>query len=241
VKGRVTIVTGGAQGIGRAIAEFLAEKGSDVAILDFADATEACKAVEGKGVKAFFTKVDVSDLHAVEKAVKTVVGEFGGIDNLVNNAGITRDKILALMTEEEWDLVIRVNLKGTFNCTKAVVRHLLKKGGSIVNIASIAGLMGNVGQTNYAASKAGMIGFTKSVAKEYGGKGIRCNAVAPGFIQTDMTVALDEKYRETMKEAVPLKRPGSPLDVARVVYFLLSEYSGYVTGEVVNVSGGLYI
>lgn len=241
MKGKVTIVTGGAQGIGRAIAEFLAEKGSHIAILDFADAADTCRAIEEKGVKAFFAKVDVSDFGTVEKAVQAVAAEFGGVDNLVNNAGITRDKLLVRMTEEEWDLVMRVNLKGTFNCTRAAVRYLMKKGGSIVNIASIAGLMGNVGQTNYAASKAGIIGFTKSVAKEYGGKGIRANAVAPGFIQTDMTVALDEKYRDTMKEAVPLKRPGSPLDVARVVYFLLSDYSSYVTGEVINVSGGLYI
>jgi 3-oxoacyl-[acyl-carrier protein] reductase len=241
VKGRVTIVTGGAQGIGRAIAEFLAEKGSDIAILDLADAADACRAIEEKGVKALFVKVDVSDFDAVENAVQTVATELGGVDNLVNNAGITRDKLLVRMTEEEWDLVIRVNLKGTFNCTRAVVRHLLKKGGSIVNIASIAGLMGNTGQTNYGASKAGIIGFTKSVAKEYGGKGVRANAVAPGFIQTEMTVALDEKYRETMKESVPLKRAGIPLDVAHVVYFLLSDYSSYITGEVINVSGGLYI
>lgn len=241
MKGRVTIVTGGAQGIGRAIAEFLAEKGSDIAILDLADATDACRAIEEKGVKALFVKVDVSDFNAVEKAVQTVATEFGGVDNLVNNAGVTRDKLLVRMTEEEWDLVIRVNLKGTFNCTRAVVRHLLKKGGSIVNIASIAGLMGNTGQTNYGASKAGIIGFTKSVAKEYGGKGVRANAVAPGLIQTEMTVALDEKYRETMKESVPLKRAGIPLDVAHVVYFLLSDYSSYITGEVINVSGGLYI
>ena len=159
--------------------------------------------------------MDVSDLSEVEKAVQTVATELGGIDNLVNNAGIARDRLLLRMTEDEWDQVIRVNLKGVFNCTKAVVRHLLKKGGSIVSIASIAGLMGNQGQANYAASKAGIIGFTKSVAKEYGGKGIRVNAVAPGFIRTDMTVTLDEKYRETMTQGVPLKRAGEPLDVAR--------------------------
>jgi 3-oxoacyl-[acyl-carrier protein] reductase len=170
-----------------------------------------------------------------------VINELGGIDSLVNNAGITRDKLILRMTEEDWDQVIRVNLKGTFACTKAVIRHLLKKGGTIVNIASIAGLTGNRGQANYAASKAGIIGFTKSIAKEYGEKGVRVNAVAPGFIATDMTASLDAKYRESMTQTVALKRAGVPLDVARVVYFLLSDYSSYVTGEVINVSGGLYI
>jgi 3-oxoacyl-[acyl-carrier protein] reductase len=241
MKGKVTVVTGAAQGIGRAIAEFVAEKGSHVAILDVADGTEACRSIEAMGVKSLFVKVDVSNFAEVEKAVQTVVTELGGIDNLVNNAGITRDRLLLRMTEEEWDLVIRVNLRGTFSCTKAVIRYLLKKGGSIVNIASIAGLMGNIGQSNYAASKAGIIGFTKSIAREYGGKGVRANAVAPGFIQTDMTAALDEKYKETMTEMVALKRAGLPLDVAHVVYFLLSDYSSYITGEVINVSGGLYI
>ena len=241
MKGRVTIVTGAAQGIGRAIAEFLAEKGSSVAIFDVTDGTEACRAVEEKGVKSIFLKVDVSDLREVEKAVQTVIDELGGIDSLVNNAGITRDKLILRMTEEDWDQVIRVNLKGTFACTKAVIRHLLKKGGTIVNIASVAGLTGNRGQANYAASKAGIIGFTKSIAKEYGEKGVRVNAVAPGFIATDMTASLDAKYRESMTQTVALKRAGVPLDVARVVYFLLSDYSSYVTGEVINVSGGLYI
>jgi 3-oxoacyl-[acyl-carrier protein] reductase len=241
VRGQVTIVTGAAQGIGRAIAEFLAEKGSSVAVLDVVDGTDACRAVEEKGVKGLFLKVDVSDPREVERAVQTVMTELGPIDNLVNNAGITRDRLLLRMTEDEWDQVIRVNLKGVYSCTKAVVRHLLKRGGSIVNIASVTGLMGNAGQANYAASKAGIIGFTKSVAKEYGERGIRVNAVAPGFIVTDMTAALDTKYRETMTQAVPLKRAGVPLDVARVVYFLLSDYSSYITGEVINVSGGLYI
>ena len=241
MKGMVTIVTGGSQGIGRAIAEFLAEKGSGIAILDVADGAEACRAVEKKGVKGLFLKVDVTNLQEVEKAVQTVVTDLGRVDNLVNNAGITRDRLILRMTEDEWDQVIRVNLKGVFTCTKAVIRHLMKKGGSIVNIASIAGLMGNAGQANYAASKAGVIGFTKSIAKEYGQRGVRVNAVAPGFIITDMTASLDAQYRETVTQAVALKRPGVPLDVARVVYFLLSDYGSYVTGEVINVSGGLYI
>ena len=241
MNGKVTIVTGGSQGIGRAIAEFLAEKGSDVVIFDIADGADTVRAIEAKGVRGIFLKVDVSNLQETENAVKTVVAEMGGIDNLVNNAGITRDKLLLRMSEDDWDLVIRINLKGVFNCTKAVIRHLLKKGGSIVNIASIAGLMGNPGQSNYAASKAGIVGFTKSIAKEYGERGIRVNAVAPGFIRTDMTTALDEKYRETMTQAVPLRRAGEPVEVASVVYFLLSDYGSYVTGEVINVSGGLYI
>jgi len=241
MNGKVTIITGASQGIGRAIAEFIAGKGSHVVVFDVADATETVRAVEAHGVKAMYLKVDVSDLHQTHEAVQAVLTDMGGIDNLVNNAGITRDKPLVLMTEDEWDRVIRINLKGVFNCSKTVVRHLLKKGGNIVNIASIAGLMGNPGQANYAASKAGVIGFTKSIAKEYGKKGIRVNAVAPGFIRTDMTAALDEKYRETMTQAVPLQRAGEPLEVARVVYFLLSDYSSYITGEVINVSGGLYI
>jgi 3-oxoacyl-[acyl-carrier protein] reductase len=241
MKDKVTIITGASQGIGRAIAEFVAEKGSHVAVFDVADAAETIRAVEACGRKGIFRKVDVSDLREIREAVEAVTKEMGGIDNLVNNAGITKDKSLAMMTEEEWDRVIRINLKGVFNCTKTVIRHLLKKGGSIVNIASIAGLMGNPGQANYAASKAGVIGFTKSIAKEYGKKGIRVNAVAPGFIRTDMTTALDEKYGETMAQGVPLRRAGEPIEVARVVYFLLSDYSSYITGEVINVSGGLYI
>ena len=184
--------------------------------------------------------MDVSSLAQVEQAVATVVKEMGGIDNLVNNAGITRDKLLLRMSEEEWDQVIRVNLKGVFTCTKTVIRHMLKKGGNIVNISSIIGLMGNAGQANYAASKAGIVGFTKSVAREYGERRIRVNAVAPGFIMTKMTDTLDEAWKEKMVKAVPLGRVGEPIDVARVVYFLLSDYSAYVTGETINVSGGLY-
>jgi 3-oxoacyl-[acyl-carrier protein] reductase len=240
MKGKVTILTGGAQGIGRTIAEFLADRGSDMVIFDVLDGEATVAELREKGVRAAYFKVDVSSLAQVEQAVATVVKEMGGIDNLVNNAGITRDKLLLRMSEEEWDQVIRVNLKGVFTCTKTVIRHMLKKGGNIVNISSIIGLMGNAGQANYAASKAGIVGFTKSVAREYGERRIRVNAVAPGFIMTKMTDTLDEAWKEKMVKAVPLGRVGEPIDVARVVYFLLSDYSAYVTGETINVSGGLY-
>jgi 3-oxoacyl-[acyl-carrier protein] reductase len=241
MKGNVTIVTGASRGIGRAIAEFLAEKGSDLVLLDMIPGEELASELSRKGIRAVFHALDVTDFQAVEKTINQAAKEMGQIDCLVNNAGITRDKLLLRMTEEDWDQVMRVNLKGVFNCTKSVLRHMLKKGGSIVNLSSVTGLMGNAGQSNYAASKAGLIGFTKSIAREYGERNIRANAVAPGFIQTNMTDALDEGVKERMRQSIPLKRTGEPLDVARVVYFLLSEYSSYITGEVINVSGGLYI
>lgn len=235
-----TIVTGGAQGIGRAIAEFVAFKGGRVVVFDVLDGSEVVQAIEAKGGKAIFHYVDVSDFKMVGEAVEKVEKETGPINHLVNNAGITVDRLLVRMKEEDWDKVIKINLKGVFNCTRAVLRHMLKTGGSIVNIASVSGVMGNAGQSNYAASKAGIIGFTKSVAKEYGERGIRVNAVAPGFIATKMTEGLEEKTKEEMFRAIPLKRFGEPLDVAHVVYFLLSKYSGYITGEVIHVNGGMY-
>ncbi len=241
MKGQVTIVTGGAQGIGEAIALYLAEKGSDIALFDVIDGSATAARVKELRVNCSFYQVDVTLPKPVEEAVGSVVREMGRVDNLVNNAGITRDKLLLRMSEEEWDQVMRVNVKGVFNCTKVVVKQLLRKGGSIVNISSVIGLMGNAGQSNYAASKAAIIGFTKSIAKEYGERGIRVNAVAPGFIMTKMTKNLDDSYKEKLQKSIPLGRMGEPLDVARVVYFLLSEYGSYVTGEVVNVSGGLYI
>lgn len=241
MNGTVTIVTGGAQGIGRAISELIADKGGDIAIFDIIDGSEARQAIQSKGRRCEIYSVDVSDFQAVQGAVDQALKDLGKIDNLVNNAGITMDKLLVRMKEEDWDRVIRVNLKSVFNCTKAVVRHMLKSGGSIVNISSIAGVMGNPGQANYAASKAGIIGFTKSVAREYAERSIRVNAVAPGFIRTKMTDMLDEKTKESMYGAIPLKRLGEPRDVASVVYFLLSKYGSYVTGEVINVNGGLYM
>jgi 3-oxoacyl-[acyl-carrier protein] reductase len=241
MKDTVTIVTGAAQGIGKAIAEFLADKGGDIAIFDIIDGDETVGIIRNKGRRCQFYRVDVADVQAVGEAVDGVVKEMGKVNNLVNNAGITSDKLLLRMKEEDWDRVIRVNLKGVFSCTKAAIRHMLRTGGSIVNISSIAGVMGNAGQTNYAASKAGIIGFTKSVAREYGERGIRVNAIAPGFIKTRMTDALDDKTKEEMFKAIPLKRLGEPVDIAYLVYFLISGYGSYITGEVINVNGGLYM
>ncbi len=241
MKDTVTIVTGGSQGIGKAIAEFLAGKGGDIAIFDVVDGDDTVAAISDKGRRCQSYRVDVADVQAVGEAVDSVVKEMGKIDNLVNNAGITSDKLLLRMKEEDWDRVIRVNLKGVFSCTKAVIRHMLKTGGSIVNISSIAGVMGNAGQANYAASKAGIIGFTKSIAREYGERAIRANAIAPGFIRTKMTDALDDKTKEEMFRAIPLKRFGEPSDIAYLVYYLISGYGSYITGEVINLNGGLYM
>ena len=241
MKNTVTIVTGGSQGIGRSIAEFLASKGGDIAIFDILEGKEVVESIQGMGRRASFHHVDVTDFRMVGDTVDQVVKEMGVVNNLVNNAGITVDRLLVRMKEEDWDRVIQVNLKSAFNCTKAVVRHIMKTGGSIVNISSVIGVMGNAGQANYAASKAGLIGLTKSIAKEYGERGIRVNAVAPGFIRTRMTDALDEKTKQELFRAIPLKKLGEPLDVARAVYFLLSENGGYITGEVINVNGGLHM
>lgn len=241
MKDTVTIVTGAAQGIGREIALYLAKKGGDVAIFDIADAGDVVNEIRAEGRKAEFYKVDVTDFRAVEDAVGAVQKAFGKVSCLVNNAGITNDKLLIRMKEEEWDRVIHVNLKSAFNCTRAVIKPMLRTGGAIVNITSVVGVMGNPGQANYAASKAGLIGFTKSVAKEYGERGIRVNAVAPGYIRTKMTDELTEKQRDEMFRAIPLGRLGETMDVARVVYFLLSESGSYITGEVINVNGGLHM
>ena len=241
MNGMVTIVTGGAQGIGRTIANFLAEKGSDIAIFDIMDGTEACGEISALGRKCRFYQVNVVDTQMVKDTIDQVVKDFGKLDNLVNNAGITRDNLLLRIKEEDWDAVLDVNLKSVFNCTKAAVKHMLRTGGGIVNISSVVGVMGNAGQANYSASKAGMIGFTKSTAKEYAERGIRVNAVAPGFISTKMTDALNEKTREEMFKAIPLRRLGESKDVAYAVYFLLSKYGGYITGEVINVNGGLHM
>jgi 3-oxoacyl-[acyl-carrier protein] reductase len=244
LSGKVALVTGAAQGIGKAIALLLARNGADVVVSDInlEKAQETTNEIEGMGRRSFAIKVNVADLKDVEQMVKAIVEQFGRIDILVNNAGITRDRLILRMTEEDWDTVLDVNLKGTFNCTKAVIRHMSKqKSGKIVSIASVSGEMGNPGQANYAASKAGVIGFTKTIAREFAGRGINVNAIAPGYIQTPMTDAVPEKAKEELKRMIPMERLGRPEDVAQAVLFLVSENSGYITGQVLNVNGGIYM
>ncbi|MBI5837762.1 MAG: 3-oxoacyl-[acyl-carrier-protein] reductase [Candidatus Eisenbacteria bacterium] len=242
LSGHAALVTGGARGIGRAIALTLAGRGADVAVLDLnAEAGQATRAeVEALGRKSAFIACDVSDPAAIETACKAALEALPGLDILVNNAGITRDSLLWRLSPADWDLVLRINLSGAFHFTRLLTRPMARKGfGRIVNIASVIGEMGNVGQANYAAAKAGLIGLTKSVAKEFAAKGITANAVAPGFIETDMTAGLEEKVREAMQAAIPARRMGVAQDVANVVAFLASPESGYVTGQVLRVDGGM--
>ena len=242
--GKVSIVTGASQGIGETIARDLAGEGAAVVLVDVQkDKLEAVVgAIAAAGGRAEARTVDVGDTPAVAAAVAAVAAAHGRIDHLVNNAGITRDGLLMRLREEDWDAVIRVNLKGTFNFSKAVLRTMIAaRGGRIVNIASIAGQMGNPGQTNYAASKAAVIAFSKSLAREVGSRGITVNAVAPGFISTAMTDALSEDVRKAYLEAIPLKKFGLPKDVSSAVRFLLSDEAAYITGQVVGVNGGLYM
>jgi 3-oxoacyl-[acyl-carrier protein] reductase len=243
LEGKNALVTGGARGIGKAIALAFAQHGANVAFSDlkYDEAAQALeKELEAYGVKAKGYASDASNLAASEKLVDDVAAEFGRIDILVNNAGITRDTLLMRMTEEQWDLVIQVNLKSVFNLTKAVQKYMLKqRSGSIINMSSVVGLGGNAGQSNYAASKAGMIGFTKSVAQELGPRNIRCNAIAPGFIETDMTAGLPEEVKKGWAERIPLRRAGGPEDVANACIFLGSDLSGYITGQVLPVCGGM--
>jgi len=239
---RIAIVTGAARGIGRAIAETFSAEGADLAICDLKKEwlEETAESVKKKGRRVLTLAVDVSDAAGVADAVSGVLDEFGRVDILVNNAGITKDTFLARMTETDWDAVISVNLKGTFMFTKAVSRPMMKqKSGVIVNIASIIGLIGNAGQCNYAASKAGVIALTKSIARELASRNVRVNAVAPGFIETKMTEVLPEDVRTKMLESIPMKRLGLPKDVAAVVLFLASEASSYMTGQVLTISGGM--
>lgn len=241
---KVAIVTGAAQGIGRAIALLLAKEGAHLVVSDInlPKAQETAQEIEALGRKALPIQVNVVRLEDVEKMVTAVIEHFGRVDILVNNAGITRDRLILRMTEEDWDAVLDVNLKGTFNCTKAVLRHMAKqKSGKIVSIASVVGEMGNAGQGNYAASKAGVIGFTKSMAREFAQRGININAVAPGYIETAMTEAIPEAAREEWKKWIPMQRFGQPEDVAQAVLFLVSEASSYITGQVLNVNGGIYM
>jgi len=244
LKGKVALVTGGAQGIGKAVALMLARHGADVVVADvnLEKAAETAKEVEATGRGAMAVNVDVTRLSDVENMVESAIGRFGRIDILINNAGIARDKLILRMTEEDWDAVLDVNLKGTFNCTKAVIKHMSKqRSGKIVNIASVVGEMGNAGQANYSASKAGVIGLTKTIAREFAQRGINVNAIAPGYIQTPMTDVLPDKAKEELKRMIPMERLGQPEDVAYAVLFLVSDASNYVTGQVLNVNGGIYM
>ncbi len=242
--GKVALVTGAAQGIGKAIALLLARNGADIVVADInlEKAEETAREIESIGPKAMAFKVNVAHLSDLERMVEAILERFGKIDILVNNAGITRDKLILRMTEEDWDTVLNVNLKGTFNCTKVVVRHMAKqRGGKIVNIASVVGEMGNAGQVNYSASKAGVIGLTKTIAREFAQRRINVNAIAPGYIETPMTEVLPEKVKEELKRLIPMERLGKPEDVAEAVLFLVSEASNYITGQVLNVNGGIYM
>jgi len=244
LKGKVALVTGGAQGIGKAVALMLAHHGADVIVADvnLEKAQETAKEVEATGRGAMAVKVDITRLNDVEQMVESAIARFGKVDILINNAGIARDKLILRMTEEDWDAVLDVNLKGTFHCTKTVIKHMSKqRSGKIVNIASVVGEMGNAGQANYSASKAGVIGLTKTVAREFAQRGINVNAIAPGYIQTPMTDVLPDKAKEELKRLIPMERLGQPEDVAHAVLFLVSEASSYITGQVLNVNGGIYM
>lgn len=243
LEGKTALITGASKGIGRAIALTYADQGANVAFtyLSSVEKGEALTAeLEAKGVKAKGYRSDASDFAAAEQLIADVVSEFGSLDILINNAGITQDNLLMRMSEEAWDKVISINLKSVFNTVKAANRTMMKqRSGSIINLTSVVGIKGNAGQANYAASKAGIIGFTKSIALELGSRGIRSNAIAPGFIETEMTDKLDEKMVQTWRDAIPLKRGGTPEDVANLAVFLGSDMSSYISGQVLQVDGGM--
>ncbi|HET6514776.1 MAG TPA: 3-oxoacyl-[acyl-carrier-protein] reductase [Thermodesulfovibrionales bacterium] len=244
LKGKVALVTGSARGIGKAIAQGLARRGADVVVSDVShdDARHSSAEIGGLGVKTMAVKLDVSKSEEVVKTFDDIVKTLGRLDILVNNAGITKDNLLLRMKEEEWDAVLSVNLKGVFLCAKEAVKIMAKQRyGRIINIASVVAFMGNPGQANYSASKAGIIGLTKTIAKEYASRGITSNAVAPGFITTAMTDALPENVKEEMKKVIPMARFGTIDDVANAVLFFASPDSGYITGQVIHVNGGMYM
>lgn len=243
LEGKIALITGASRGIGKAVAQTFVNHGA-VVCFTYMSSDEKAKALEqelsadGGTAKGF--KSDAGDFNAAQKLTEDVVKEFGTVDILVNNAGITRDTLLMRMSEEQWDEVIAVNLKSVFNLTKAVLRTMLKaRSGSIINMSSVVGVKGNAGQANYAASKAGILGFTKSTALELGSRNIRCNAVAPGFIETEMTGALDDATVQGWRDAIPMKRGGTPEDVANLCLFLGSDLSGYITGQTIHVDGGM--
>jgi 3-oxoacyl-[acyl-carrier protein] reductase len=243
VEGKIAVVTGAGQGIGRSIALFLATHGATIVAADIKQELADSVSAEVAALQrpALPCMVNVVSLQECEALMKAAIDRFGRIDILVNNAGITRDMVLLRMSEQQWDDVISVNLKGTFNCSKAALRYMFRqKSGRIINIASVTGAMGNPGQANYSASKAGVMGFTKAVAREYADRGITVNAVAPGFIETAMTDAIPDKDREQLIAQIPSKRLGTPDDVAALVCFLASDHAGYITGQVIHINGGLY-
>jgi len=244
LKSKIALVTGGSRGIGKAIAKRLASQGATV-VINFAQnetaANQTIKEIEESGGQAFASKFDVSDFDKVHQEIDKIIEKFGGLHILINNAGITQDTLLMRMKEEDWDSVISINLKGIFNCTKAVTRNMFKqREGRIVNLTSVVGEMGNAGQTNYAASKAGIIGFTKACAREMAPRGITVNAISPGFIKTDITDELTEDLKKDYISRIPMNRFGTPEDIAGAVSFLVSDDATYITGEVFRINGGIY-
>ncbi|MBP6909103.1 MAG: 3-oxoacyl-[acyl-carrier-protein] reductase [Candidatus Saccharicenans sp.] len=241
---KVSIVTGASQGIGEAIARELGQEGATVVLVDIQQEKleEVARRFEAEGLKARPLVADVTDLTQVEGVVESVMKEYGRLDHLINNAGITRDTLLLRMKEEDWDLVLAVNLKGAFNFCRSAVKHMIAaRSGRIVSLSSVVGLMGNFGQSNYAASKAGLIGFSKSLAREVAARGITVNCVAPGYIATSMTEKLSEEVKKAFLEIIPMKRFGRPEEIARVAKFLCSDEAAYITGQVISVNGGMYM